>query len=235
MELRRYWAILRKRIWIPLLLILVVLGSALLFRRPRPPLYQATMRFTVGVRPEPKGQEYAYDRYYTWLASEYLIDDLSEVVKSAAFARAVSEELADKGITVPAGVIQGSTMTGKLHRILTVSITWGDAEELADIASAAAHVLAERNADFLVPLGGERAAVCLIDPPVVAPARRSLRERLDLPLRLFLALLAGGALAFLLDYLDDTVRDREELEAMGFEVLAEIPPPPRRWFLPRGR
>jgi capsular polysaccharide biosynthesis protein len=52
---------------------------------------------------------------------------------------------------------------------------------------------------------------------------KSLRERLDLPIRLFLALLAGIALAFLLDYLDDTVRDQAELEEMGITVLGEIP------------
>jgi hypothetical protein len=30
-------------------------------------------------------------------------------------------------------------------------------------------------------------------------------------------------LAFLLDYLDDSVRGRPELEAMGITVLAEVP------------
>ena len=51
----------------------------------------------------------------------------------------------------------------------------------------------------------------------------SLRQRLDLPIRLILALAAGIGLTFLLDYLDDSVRDRAELEAMGITVLAEVP------------
>ena len=50
-----------------------------------------------------------------------------------------------------------------------------------------------------------------------------LRERLDLPLRLLLALAAGVALAFLLDYLDDSVRSAAELEEMGLAVVGEIP------------
>ena len=40
---------------------------------------------------------------------------------------------------------------------------------------------------------------------------------------LALALGAGVALTFLLDYLDDSVRNKSELEAMGVIVLAEVP------------
>jgi capsular polysaccharide biosynthesis protein len=41
--------------------------------------------------------------------------------------------------------------------------------------------------------------------------------------RLLLALVAGLALTFLLDYLDDSVRGRADLEAMGIAVLGEVP------------
>ena len=50
-----------------------------------------------------------------------------------------------------------------------------------------------------------------------------LRERLDLPLRLALAVVAGLALCFLCNYLDSNLRDRAELEELGFAVLGEIP------------
>jgi capsular polysaccharide biosynthesis protein len=63
----------------------------------------------------------------------------------------------------------------------------------------------------------------LIDGPGIGQVGRSLKDRLDLPIRLFVALVAGVALALLWDYLDDTVRDRAEVEAMGASVLGEIP------------
>jgi capsular polysaccharide biosynthesis protein len=44
-----------------------------------------------------------------------------------------------------------------------------------------------------------------------------------LPLRSLLALLIGIGLVFFLDYLDSSVRDRGELETMGFAILGEIP------------
>jgi len=227
MELRQYWRIVYKRLWIVIALIVIVLVSSLVLQPGRPALYQASMRFTVGLVPESRsGDYYAYDRYYTWMASEYFVDELTEIVGSEAFARAVSEELANSGLDLSAGDIHGSLGADRKHRILTVHVTWGKQEQLGEIANAASNVLRERSADFLGQLGTTDADIRLIDQPVALPAGRSLKEKLDLPIRLFLALLAGVALTFLLDYLDDTVRDRAEVQAMGLTVLGEIPPLP---------
>ena len=232
MELRQYWRIVYKRLWIVVALVAIVLISGLVFRPGRPALYQTSMRFTVGLVPESRsGDYYAYDRYYTWMTSEYLVDELTEIVGSEAFARAVSEELAHSDLDILAGDLHGSLEADRKHRILTLHIT-GDQAQLREIANAAAKALRERSADFLGQLGTTDADIRLIDPPVVLPAARSLKEKLDLPIRLFLALLAGVALTFLLDYLDDTARDRAEVEAMGLAVLGEIPPLPGRRRFP---
>ena len=130
---------------------------------------------------------------------------------------------------VSPGAIQGATSAGKLHRILTVSATWGDPQELATIANAIVQVLTTHGDQYFAQLSTESAMVSLIDAPVVSPMGPSLRQRLDLPLRLVLALLAGIALTFLLDYLDTSIRGRPELEAMGVAVLGEIPPA-RGWL-----
>lgn len=234
MELKAYWRILWRR-W---QLVAALMGVVLLVSVPgwlsaKPTSYQASMRFAVGVRPEPRtGDYYTYDRYYTWLSSEYLVDDLAEVIKSAEFAAAVSQELAGQNLRVPAGAIQGSTQAGKLHRILSVGIGWGNEEELRQIANAVVSVLSKRSAEFLAQLGSENAAVVLIDPPVVSPIGMSLKERLDLPIRLFLALLIGVALAFALDYIDESVRHAREVELAGLSVMGQIPAYPRKSWLP---
>jgi capsular polysaccharide biosynthesis protein len=233
MELRQYWRIVYKRLWIIIALIVIVLISSLVLQPGRPALYQTSMRFTVAVMPESRsGDYYAFDRYYTWMASEYFVDELTEIVGSEAFAQAVSEELTDKGLDLPAGALHGSLRADRKHRILTVYVTWVDQAQLEEIANAAARVLQERSATFLGQLRATGADIRLIDPPLVLPAAQSLKERLDLPIRLFLALLAGVALTFLLDYLDDTIRDRAEVETMGLAVLGEIPPLPGRRRFP---
>jgi capsular polysaccharide biosynthesis protein len=231
MELRRYWQIVWKRGWIVLALVLATgLISLATWSRPAP-VYQATLRVSMGLRPEDRGPSvYTYDRYYAWLASEYLVDSFSEVVKSQSFAQDVSAKLATgpHPIQVPAGAIQGSTVSEKVHRILTITITWNDAQQLQAIADAAVAALRENNAKYFAQLGTEGASVYVIDMPTISAVGPGLRQKLDIPLRLFLALLAGVALTFLLDYLDLSVRDGEDLESLGLAPLGYIPPLPGR-------
>ncbi len=226
MELRAYWRIIRRRWWLPVGLALLVAIVTLALQppwQPRPSSYQATMRFNVGLQPERIPGVYTYDRYYTMLTSEYLVDDLSEIVRGQVFTDEVSRRLAAQGITVPAGAIGASTQPGKLHRILTVNVNWGDEAQLRAIANAVAAVLTERSADFFGQFSAPEADIRIIDPPVVSRVGRPAREQLDLPLRVLLALLAGVALEFLLYYLDDTVQDEADLERMGLPVLGRVP------------
>lgn len=226
MELRAYWAIIMRRWWLPVGLALLVGALALVVQRPwqpRPVSYNASMRFNVGIQPERIPGVYTYDRYYTMLTSEYLVDDLGEIVRSQAFAGAVSQRLAGEGITVPAGAIGASTQPGKLHRILTVSINWPNENELRAIANAVAATLTGGGADFFGQFSADEADIRLIDPPVVGIAGRPASEQLEIPLRVLLALAAGLGLAFLLDYLDRSVRDRSDIEKLGLPILAEIP------------
>lgn len=221
MELRTYWRIVRDRLAIVLALPLLV-GLSYPLLAPEPTTtYAAGMRFVIGVRPEDVSDgEYTYDRYYTWLTAEYLVDDLAEVVKSRRFAEDVARRAA---IDVGPGTVQGATSAGKLHRILNVTITWPDPAQLDAIAAAVQEILVHDSEAYFAQLDTEGATVSVIDPPVVYPVGRSLRDRIDLPLRLALALAAGVAVAFLLDYLDDSVRGSEDLAALDVPVLAEVP------------
>jgi len=198
-ELILYWRIVRKRLWLVLSLLAILLLSYFFSRPEDPPCYTANMRLVIGLRPEPgAGDYYTYDRYYTWLTAEYLLDDFAEVVKSEMFAR-------------------------------DISINWPKAEELRSIADAVVQVVRSQGDSYFSQLSTGSATISVIDPPSISKVGPSLRQRLDLPLRLLLGLGAGVGLAFLLDYLDDTIRDRIDLEDLGLTILAEIPVQ-RRWF-----
>jgi capsular polysaccharide biosynthesis protein len=223
MELRQYWHIVWKRWWLIAILLLGVLIVSLVAYRPPAPTYVASMRFAIGIEgQEPVNAAAGEGRSDAWLASEYLADDLSEVLKGGDFAARIGERV---GFAVPAGTIYAS----REHRIMTVSITWHDTQQAQAIAEAVGAVVEDGGADYFPQLIGVEAKAVLIDGPGIGQVGRSLKEKLDLPLRLFLALLAGVALAFLWDYLDDTVRDRSEVEALGVRLLGEIPRQARRW------
>ncbi len=226
MELKHYWQIIWKRAWIPALLLIVVAIISLLTEQTPPPTYSVTMRFTIGVRPQELADQYTYDKYYAWLASEYLTDDMSVIVSSQQFAADVKRRLSEMGssVQIPAGGISGETIAEKQHRILRLNVNWGNADELADISKAIVTVMEEDSSKYLTQLGTSNALVQVIDPPSSPTANPPLlTQRLNLPVRLLLALAAGLALTFLLDYLDDSVRGRSELEAMDIPVLAEVP------------
>ena len=233
MELRQYWRILRRRWWIIAGLTLIALVGSIIFRSQPTPMYQATMRFTIGVAPESDRERLTMDPLYSsYLASEYIADDFAEILKSESFAGDVSERLQAQGIVVSPGAIQGFTVAEKQHRILTMQITWPNEGELQSIAQAAVQVLEEENAKYFKQLGSEGAQVFVIDSPRVVPLGIGLKDRLELPIRVLLGFIAGLGLAFLVDYLDDTIREPEEVEALGMKVLGQIPPSSWRERLP---
>jgi capsular polysaccharide biosynthesis protein len=220
MELRHYLLILKRRWWVPALLLLLVAALTPFTYHPPAPVYQASVRFTIGVSSDRSvtGVDPILTAYQ---ASEYIRDDFVEVLHSEMFAADVNANLKGTNLTIDKNAIAGSVE--KQHRIMSMAITWGDEKQAGVIASAAAKALETQNAKYFKQLGSEGASVAIIDGPDVGLVPPSLRERLDIPIRLGLALAAGLLLAFLLDYLDDTVRDAPELEAMGMKVLGEIP------------
>ncbi len=223
MELREYWKILSRRWWLIVILPLLVLLFSLITHQEPPATYQAIMRFAIGIEgEEPVLAASGEGRSDAWLASEYLADDLSEVLKGGDFAADISNSV---GFHVPAGTIFAS----REHRIMTVSITWPDSAQVQAIAEAVAADVEDGGAKYFPQLEGVQASAILIDGPGIGPVGRSLRDKLDLPLRLLVAFVAGVGLAFLWDYLDDTVRDRADAEVLDVPLLGEIPREARRW------
>jgi len=220
MELIRYWHIVRKRWWlIASLLAIVAAVSLLTYEWSPPPRFTARLRFNVGIEPVPPvGADYTYNPLDTWRSAEYLMDDLASAVRGAEYARRVAARLEGENANL-AGAFGAATE----FRVLTVSVLWPDQEQLARIVHAAAEVLAQEGGELVGPLGGARPVLRLIDPPVIVPVGKSLADKLELPIRLGLAILAGVAGAFLLDYVDLSVRSGAELEELGIAVLAQIP------------
>jgi len=225
-ELRQYWTIIRRYVWIVLLVPLVVLGVslALAWRQPASPLYQASVGLVVDMPPLPDSPGMNFDpRYYAALSTQYLVDDFSRFVTGDVMAEAVTRRLASQKITLPPGAIQGSVSSEKIHRLITLRITWGDPDQARAIIAAAADALREESPDYFARLGNQQPVIRIYDGPKVAPLAPSLRERLDWPLRLLLGLLAGVSLAFLMAYLDTRIFTTGDLARLGLPVVGEIP------------
>ena len=113
---------------------------------------------------------------------------------------------------------------------MTVTATGRDEVQVQAIAEAIGAEVQDAGADYFPQLDGVEAQAVLIDGPGIGRAGPSLTDKLDLPLRLLIAFVTGVALTFLWHYLDDTVRDRAEIEALDVPILGEIPRPSRSWL-----
>jgi len=222
MELKQYLQIIWKRIWIPVLLVGVVAVASIFNQQTPAPVYGLTLSFSVGITPKSVENEFNYDGNYAWVSSEFLADSLTEFVGGQKFADDINARLAEMGSAthISAGMIAAETK----HRILRLTLTGGNPNELADIGQAVIQAVEEDSIKYFPQASNSGASIVTIDtagPFLANPP--SLRQRLDIPIRIILALAAGIALTFLLDYLDDSVRGRDELEGMGIAVLAEVP------------
>lgn len=231
MELRQIWAVVVRRWWLILIPPLIVAALSLRSWQTllSPPVsYGMSARFIVGE--PPLDATTGFDpRYYSWLTSEYVANGLEEWVRGRGYAERVTQDLAQRhNVQMPPEQFQGAVAADSDRSVVVLYLTQGTSGNLPAMMDSAVRVLSEQNADAFPQLGKQLAGVTVLAVSGVAANAPGLRDRLDLPLRVGLGLLAGLALAFFVDYLDPTVRNRGEVESAGWEVLGTIPGK-RRW------
>ncbi|MDA8189688.1 MAG: Wzz/FepE/Etk N-terminal domain-containing protein [Dehalococcoidales bacterium] len=220
MELNEYWQIIRRHIWLVIGLTLIAFAASWGLGVSFPTAYQATMRLAIKPQSEQRaGSFYTYDEYYAYVATEFLIDDVIEVIESRAFHDDLAQRLAGKVGPLPDRAVQGK----KMHRLLMVNVTAGSPEVAQRVAEAVAEILTEPGSKYFASLSWQNPLVTVVDPPRTAQVGES-RKYLDVALRTALGFIAGIGLAFLLDYLDGTITGAEQAERLTrLTVLGEIP------------
>lgn len=224
MELRELWHIIRRRWWLIALPGLAALVFAVYgyLKAPVSGGFSTTIAFTAAAPPEATlGYEDA--EYYPWLSSEYVVNALTDWVRTGSFAEEVSAELAAQDLEVPPAAIRGSLAADNARSIMTLTVGGGDPALVAAIAEAATDVLQTRSGAYFPQIGENGIEVMPLDDPAVGPVPPPISTRLEPLVRFGLGLAAGVALAFLVEYLDPSIHSRREVERLGLEVLAEIP------------
>src|SRR5919202_2038145 len=235
MELREYWSIIRRRWWLPAAIALVALTASTAVGLRGAAAYKTDMRLAVSTVPipDPNAERFFDSAYYANLDSEYLADDMSEFMTSRAFADEVKRELATSSTPVDADIdtIMTATRTKKTHRFIDITVTTPTFEQGAQIAGSISRVLNDKGrlALYLQALTAYNTQMTIVTPPVTHPANTLPGLISEIGLRTLIGLIVGIAAAFLIDYLDSSVRTREEVESLlQAPVLGEIPRPARR-------
>jgi capsular polysaccharide biosynthesis protein len=234
-ELREYWTIIRRRWWLPVAITLVAVIASTVVGLRGAAAYKTDMRIAISTVPTPdaNGMLYYDPTYYANLDSEYLADDMSELMTSRAFADEVHRELATSSTPtdVDVGTIMSVTRTKKTHRFIDVTLTTGTYEEGNAIAGSIGRILQDQAhlAQYLQALTAYNTHMSIVTPPVTHRANTPFGLVSEIGLRTLIGLLVGIGLAFLIDYVDPSLRTREEAErVLRMPVLGEIPRQPRR-------
>jgi capsular polysaccharide biosynthesis protein len=232
MELRMLWKTARRRWWLIALPALAALAYAAygVMTAPGGSSFGTSVSFTAAAPPQGDETSYEDGEYYPWLSSEYVVNALTDWVRTSTFAEEVSAELASQGLDIPPGALRPAIAADNERSVMVLYLNWGDPEQLQAIAEAAAVVLQTRSVAYFPQFGAGNVEVVPLDSPSIGPVPPSLSSRLEPLVRVALGLAAGVALAFLIDYLDPTLHERAEVESLGLPVLAEIPPERKRLF-----
>jgi len=217
------WKIFIRWWWLAAIPVVIVAGYVgLTWQRP-PTSYQVVMRFMAGGEP-PAEISVDYDRYHTWLSSEYIARGLANVVETGAFADAVARRLADKSMEIAAPSIQGAIVSDYAESVMVVYLVWPDAEQIVAVAEALSDEVTQNGATYFPQMGGIGTVARRVDDPRPVAMPPSLKAQLVGPgIRLILAAAVGLGLIFLAHYLDPMVREQVEVEALGISVLSNIP------------
>lgn len=230
MQLRRYWAVVLRR-WplVALIIGLAVLGGGLLlvFGQRQ---FTAEVRLLLNRDPVRAGAATAsngpvpflYDDYYRFLGTEFVLDDDVERVKGNIFARAVQEHfVAQGGPPWEVDRVRTSLKAERAHRTLTIEAITND-RELSMRLKRAVEEAVTRQPELLAPPDGSKMNIQVIHSDQWARSNWQ-RALLTYAIQVMLALLLALGVAFLLDYLDDRMRDEEDALALGLPLVGRLP------------
>jgi capsular polysaccharide biosynthesis protein len=230
LELREYWSIIRRRWWLPVAITLAALIASTAVGLRGAAAFKTDMRIAISTipTPDPNATLYYDPTYYSNLDSEYLADDMSEFMTSRAFADEVMRELATGSTPVDVDVITilNATRTKKTHRFIDVTITTSTLEQGEQIAGSISRILSDpaHLAIYLKALTAYNTQMTVVTPPVTHRANTIVGLISEIGLRTVIGVLVGIGLAFLIDYVDPSVRTREEAESLlQLPVLGQIP------------
>ena len=156
-----------------------------------------------------------------WISSEYTVNAFTDWVRGSRFRDDVIEAANARGAAIPSGAL--SLAADNVKSIGRVAFGWTDADTLNLIADAVIEVLQTRSQFYFAQLGGQPAAVTILNRTEPTSAPPPIVDRFSPFIRIGLGAAAGIGLALLAFYLDPAVRRREDIEALGLPVIATIP------------
>ncbi|WP_326511611.1 YveK family protein [Clostridium intestinale] len=218
MELKEYLHIFKKR-WLLIISVTLtcVFVSAIVSFFLIKPTYQSSISVVIGSNKEESSAN-TNQTYNDVIMYQKLVKTYSVFVKTRAVAEDTIEKLnSDRSVDSLLGMITASPSSDT--DFLTITVKSNDAYEARDIANQVARSLKDvtkeiKNVDN----------VQLVDDALLPSGPVSPKPLLNMAIALLLGIFVSVGVIFLIEYLDNTVKDTDELEKLlEVPVLGAIP------------
>jgi len=260
-ELRTYWTIIWRRIWVIALIVGIValyVGYQYYYLRKIPGALKAySSNITIQIGLQPTGNGDTNSANYV-IVSEALADAMvvSPILASHEFDTAISNQIAQDTSEIqqkyganadlgdwqnPSAIGQALTAT-RVHSFVTINTTWSTPAGAWAIANAIGEVSVANIGAYLnyeIKNNTVQNSIGNSVPPLVTArvitdatdsitaAGTSSNKILLYILMLLVALAIGISLTFLLNYLDDRIRSKDDVtQLLGIPIYAVIPRAP---------
>lgn len=224
LELRDYLRILRKRRWALIGVLVGVLVLAGAFTARQTPVYEAESKLFVGQR-QIAATEVAQGQSITQLSFQ-LLKSYAAILRTRPIAESAVER---EGLSVSPVELAEQLRADPIldTQIIRLRYRSTDPRTAQRTVNAVAQVFVEEVERIETPgLEGTDAAVRVstVEPALTPEEPVSPQPVRNMALALVLGLMGGVGLAFVVEYLDTTVKDREDAErSVGAPVLATVP------------
>jgi len=216
MELKEYFYVIYKRIWIIILLPLAaLLASAYVSCYVLSPVYESnTTLYVINKKDDPQ-----MALYNELLAGQYLVKDYRELVKSRTVTSTVIDELKLAGMT-PERLAEKISVSSKNDtRIIEIRVQDTVPEHARDIADKVGEVFISKVVDLM-----KVENVSVVDRAQVPGSPVKPKPFINIAVAFFTGIMAAVGIVFLFEYLDDTIKTTEDVEKyLGLTVLGTIP------------
>lgn len=216
-SLQEIFQVIKKRFW---MIVSFIVGAALIAAVVSyfllTPEYEATSQFIVNQNQEDEDDENSVNDIWS---NEELINTYNVIITSNAILDTVVDEL-DLNYSASALEDKIDVSSEEDSQVVNVTITDEDAETGTDIANTIVNTFQKEVPDILnvdnVSILSE--AETSADPSPVSP-----RPLLNIAIAVVLGGMVGVGLAFLLEYLDNTIRTEDDVEEkLGLSVFGAI-------------
>jgi capsular polysaccharide biosynthesis protein len=221
MEVRQLVKLLLRRWWLVALPVFIVATYLEVTTPPPAASYLTTMSFAVGTEPS---LSVDYDRYYSWLTSEYIANALKDIARTQVFAQAVTTRLSEQNLNVDPGILQGRLRSDSAQSVVWIYLQWPDAGQSISIAEAVSAELIENGPIYFPQLESGSFPARRLDTPHPVLVVPDLRSRLlNLGPKLLWVVAVSLGLVLLNHCFDPFIHSQDDIESLSIAVVGAIP------------